>query len=56
VHCTGPVPDLGTRVDQAIAQALVVAFRVIVLQELANGRPDAETIRRKRSGGPRILP
>ncbi len=37
MHLTGPAPDLGTRVDQAIAQALVVAFGVIVLQELANG-------------------
>ena len=31
MHRTGPAPDLGARVDQAIAQALVVAFRVIVL-------------------------
>jgi hypothetical protein len=37
MHFTGPAPDLATRVDEAIAQALVVAFRVIVLQELANG-------------------
>src|SRR5450432_4923100 len=36
VHRTGPAPDLSARVDQAIAQALVVAFRVIVRQELAN--------------------
>ena len=37
MHLTGPAPDLGARVDEAIAQALVVAFGVIVLQELANG-------------------
>ena len=37
MHLTGPAPDLGARVDEAIAQALVVAFRVIVFQELANG-------------------
>jgi hypothetical protein len=35
MHFTGPAPDLTTRVDEAIAQTLVVAFRVIVLQELA---------------------
>jgi hypothetical protein len=29
MHRTGPAPDLGARVDQAIVQALVVAFPVI---------------------------
>jgi hypothetical protein len=36
MHFAGAAPDLGARVDQAIVQALVVVFRVIVLQELAN--------------------
>jgi hypothetical protein len=31
MHFTGPAPNLGARVDEAITQALVVAFRVIVL-------------------------
>ena len=38
MHLTGPAPDLGARVDEAIAQALVMAFGVIVLQELV--RPE----------------
>ena len=36
MHFTRPAADLGARVDQAIAEALVVASRVIVLQERAN--------------------
>jgi hypothetical protein len=32
----GTTPDLGARVDQAIAEALVVAFRVIMSPKLAN--------------------
>ena len=31
MHLTGPAPDLGARVDEAIAEALVVAFRVMVV-------------------------
>ena len=31
MHFTGPAPDLGARVDEAIAEALVVAFGVMVV-------------------------
>jgi hypothetical protein len=37
MHLTGPAPDLGARVDEAIAQALVIPLAVIMLQELTNG-------------------
>jgi hypothetical protein len=37
MHLTGPEPNLGARVDEAIAQALVIPLAVIMLQELTNG-------------------
>jgi hypothetical protein len=37
MHLAEGTPDLGTRVNEAIAQVLVVAFGVIVFQEPANG-------------------
>jgi hypothetical protein len=37
MHRAAPAPDFAIGIDEAIAQALVVAFGVIVLQELANG-------------------
>jgi hypothetical protein len=43
LHCAGVPADLGARVDQAIAKALVIAFRVVMLQELAEWNSSIKT-------------